>query len=83
MKNWTKQFFVAAVAISALTACSDSNFSDVESGALVNPEQAMNSAVLTNASGQLVSTVPGDFGTYYLNIKTDGIWYKTAYSVPG
>ena len=75
MKNWTKQFFVAAVAISALTACSDSNFSEVESGALVNPEQAMNSAVLTNASGQLVSTVPGDFGTYYLNIKTDGIWY--------
>ena len=75
MKNWTKQFFVAAVAISALTACSDSNFNELESGVPTSLQQGANTAVLTDANGQLVSTVPGDFGTYYLNIKTDGIWY--------
>ena len=75
MKNWTKQFFVAAVAISALTACSDSNFNELESGVPTSLQQGANTVVLTDANGQLVSTVPGDFGTYYLNIKTDGIWY--------
>ncbi len=77
MKKMTKQFFVAAMALAAITACSDSNFTEVDPG-VANPlagEQAMNSAVLTDAAGQQVSTVSGDFGTYYLNIKTDGIWY--------
>ena len=31
MKKLMKQFFVTAVALSALTACSDSTFSEVES----------------------------------------------------
>ena len=76
MKKMAKQLFVAAMALAAFTACSDSNFGEVEPG-VANPleGQTMNSAVLTDAANQPISTVSGDFGTYYLNIKTDGIWY--------
>ena len=77
MKKMTKQFFVAAVAFAAFSACSDSNFAESELGT-VDPEvseYAFNSAVLTDVNGQKVTTVPGNFGTYYLNIKADGIWY--------
>jgi hypothetical protein len=38
-------------------------------------EQPMNTAILTDASGKQISSVSGDFGTYYLNINTDKIWY--------
>ena len=75
MKRWSKQLFVAAVAFLALTACSDSNFSEVESGVPVPLQQGDNSVVLTNANGQQVSSVSSAMGTYYLNIKTDGVWY--------
>lgn len=75
MKNWTKQLFVAVVAISALTACSDSNLSDVESGVPAPPPQGANSAVLTDASGNQVSCLSSKFATYYLDIKTNGAWY--------
>ena len=76
MKKMTKQLFVAAMAIAAFTACSDNNLAEVEPG--LNPELtelSMNSFELTNAQGQPVTSVSGDFGTYYLNIKTDGMWY--------
>ena len=75
MKNWTKQLLVAVVAISALTACSDSNLSDVESGVPAPPPQGTNSAVLTDASGNQVSCLSSKFATYYLDIKTNGAWY--------
>lgn len=75
MKNWTKQLFAVAVAISALTACSDSNLSDVESGVPAPPPQGTNSAVLTDASGNQVSCLSSKFATYYLDIKTNGAWY--------
>ena len=75
MKNWTKQLLVAVVAISALTACSDSNLSDVESGVPAPPPQGANSAVLTDASGNQVSCLSSKFATYYLDIKTNGAWY--------
>ena len=72
----TKQLFIAAVAFSAFTACSDSNFVESELG-MIEPETdiTMNSAVLTDVNGQQVSSVSAKFGTYYLDIKTDGIWY--------
>ena len=75
MKNWTKQLLVAVVAISALTACSDSNLSDVESGVPAPPPQGTNSAVLTDASGNQVFCLSSKFATYYLDIKTNGAWY--------
>jgi len=76
MKKMAKQLFVAAVALTAFTACSDSNFSEVESGVLEPaPGVTMNSAMLTNADGQQISSVSSKFGTYYLDIKTDGVWY--------
>jgi hypothetical protein len=75
MKNWTKQLLVAVVAISALTACSDSNLSDVESSVPAPPPQGTNSAVLTDASGNQVSCLSSKFATYYLDIKTNGAWY--------
>ena len=75
MKNWTKQLLVAVVAISALTACSDSNLSDVESGVPTPLPQGANSAVLTDASGNQVSCLSSKFATYYLDIKTNGAWY--------
>ena len=75
MKNWTKQLLVAVVAISALTACSDSNLSDVESGVPAPPPQGTNSAVLTDASGNQVSCLSSKFATYYLDIKTNSAWY--------
>lgn len=76
----TKLFLVAAVALSAFTACSDSNFLEAESGITepVVDGQLMNSAVLTDANGQQLSSVSANFGTYYLNIKTDGLWYIEA-----
>lgn len=73
----TKQLFVAAMALAAFTACSDSSLTEVDprTGEAVFGDQAMNSFVLTNADGQQVSNVSADNGTYYLNIKTDGLWY--------
>lgn len=77
MKKMTKQLFVAAMALAAFTACSDSSLTEVDprAGEAVFGDQAMNSFVLTNADGQQVSNVSADNGTYYLNIKTDGLWY--------
>ena len=77
MKKMAKQLFAAAVAFAALTACSDSNFNEVEAGAPAfnGSQQAMNTAVLTDANNQKVSSVSSNFGTYYLDIKTDGVWY--------
>ncbi len=75
MKKMTKQLFVAAVALAAFTACSDSNF-DAESGMTTPLDvRTMNSAVLTDANGQQISHVSANLGTYYLDIKTDGFWY--------
>ena len=77
MKKSMKQFFATAVALSALTACSDSNFTEVEP-AIPEPvadAQPMYSSVLTDVNGQQLTSVSADMGTYYLNIKTDGVWY--------
>ena len=76
MKKKAKQFFAVVVALAAFTACSDSNFS--ENDPVVEPisdARIMNSAVLTNANGQQISSVSADMGTYYLDIKTNGVWY--------
>lgn len=72
----SKKLLAAVVALSGLTACSDSTFSDLESD-VVEPiaVQKSNSAVLTDGSGQQVSSLPSNFGKYYLDIKTDGVWY--------
>ena len=71
-----KQFFVAVVALAAFTACSDANLAEGESGINeLNFDIPMYSSVLTDASGQAISNVSADQGTYYLNIKTDGLWY--------
>ena len=71
-----KQFFVAVVALAAFTACSDANLAEGESGINeLNFDIPMYSSVLTDASGQAISSVSADQGTYYLNIKTDGLWY--------
>jgi hypothetical protein len=76
MKKMTKQFFVAVVALAAFTACSDANLAEGESGINeLNFDIPMYSSVLTDASGQAISNVSADQGTYYLNIKTDGLWY--------
>ena len=77
MKKMVKQFFVAAVAMSAMTACSDANLADVDSRVEdpVFDALPMNSSLLTDANGQQVSNVSANQGTYYLNIKTDGMWY--------
>jgi len=76
MKKMAKQFFAVVAALAAFTACSDSNFS--ENDPVVEPisdARIMNSAVLTNANGQQISSVSADMGTYYLDIKTNGVWY--------
>ena len=77
MKKMTKQFLVAAVALAAFTACSDSYLSENNNVVLDPASNAgvMNSAVLTDASGQQVTNVSSSCGTYYLDIKTDGLWY--------
>ena len=76
MKKMTKQFFVAVMALAAFTACSDANLAEGESGINeLNFDIPMYSSVLTDASGQAISSVSADQGTYYLNIKTDGLWY--------
>ena len=76
MKKMMKQFFVAVMALAAFTACSDANLAEGESGINeLNFDIPMYSSVLTDASGQAISSVSADQGTYYLNIKTDGLWY--------
>lgn len=80
MKKMTKQLFVAAVAISALTACSSNAIAELDPVDPANVEQLANAPVansfaLTDKTGQKVSSVSADFGTYYLDIKTDGAWY--------
>ena len=76
MKKMTRQLFAAAVALVAFTACSDSALSELNSAAVdpVSVDRTMNSAVLTDANGKELSSVSSNFGTYYLDIKTDGIW---------
>lgn len=76
MKKMTKQFLVTVVALAAFTACSDSLVSEAE--LVVDPVTGPtieNSFVLTDANGQQVTTLPSTFGKYYLDIKTDGLWY--------
>ena len=75
MKKMTKQLLVAAVALMAFTACSDSVLSESGTADRVLDNQPMNTAILTDASGQQVASVSPNVGTYYLDIKTDGIWY--------
>lgn len=72
----TKQFLMTVVALAAFTACSDSLLPEPE--LVVDPVSGPtteNSFVLTDANGQQISKVSSKFGTYYLNIKTDGFWY--------
>ena len=74
MKN---HLFVAVVALATFTACSDSELTDVNP-VVKDPASAtemLSSAVLTDINGDPISTVSSDFGTYYLDIQTDGIWY--------
>ncbi len=74
----TKQLFVAAVAFAAFTACSDNTIAELDPNPVIEPTpsvQTENSAVLTDANGQQLSTVSADMGTYYLDIKTNGAWY--------
>jgi hypothetical protein len=76
MKKMTKQFLMTVVALAAFTACSDSLLPEPE--LVVDPVSGPtteNSFVLTDANGQQISKVSSKFGTYYLNIKTDGFWY--------
>ena len=67
---------LTVVALAAFTACSDSLLPEPE--LVVDPVSGPtteNSFVLTDANGQQISKVSSKFGTYYLNIKTDGFWY--------
>ena len=78
MNKMTKQLFLAAVAFAAFTACSDNTIAELDPNPVIEPTpsvQTENSAVLTDANGQQLSTVSADMGTYYLDIKTDGAWY--------
>ena len=73
MRKMTKKLFVAAVAALSLTACSESTTEGVsEIPALPTGE---NTAVLTDGSGQKVSSLSAKSNTYYLDIKTNGAWY--------
>ena len=76
MKKMTKQFLMTVVALAAFTACSDSLLPEPE--LVVDPVSGPtieNSFALTDANGQKISKVSSKFGTYYLDIKTDGFWY--------
>lgn len=77
MKKMAKQLFVAAVALTAFTACSENAIAELDPTPVVTPEttSTMRSAVLTDANGQQITSVSADMGTYYLDIKTDGVWY--------
>lgn len=76
MKKMTKQLLVAAVALVAFNACSDSLLPDA---VVVDPTAETtiteNSFALTDVNGQPVTKLSSNFGKYYLDIKTDGLWY--------
>lgn len=77
MKKMTKHFLAIAVAFVAFTACSDSNYLEAESNVLDSESnsRSMNTAMMKDANGQQISSVSADQGTYYLDIKTNGLWY--------
>ena len=76
MKKMTKQLLVAAVALVAFNACSDSLLPDaVVVDPSVDATVTENSFALTDVNGQPVTKLSSNFGTYYLDIKTDGLWY--------
>ena len=76
MKKMTKQLLVAAVALVAFNACSDSLLPDaVVVDPTVDATVTENSFALTDVNGQPVTKLSSNFGTYYLDIKTDGLWY--------
>ena len=78
-----KQFFVAAMALAAFSACSESDLLEVAPEVAQpktdvttsNQVRGTGTSVLTDVYGQEVSRVSSNMGTYYLNIKTKGIWY--------
>lgn len=77
IKKMAKQLFVVAVALTAFTACSENAIAELDPTPEVtqDPTSTMRSAVLTDANGQQITNVSADMGTYYLDIKTDGVWY--------
>ncbi len=77
-----KNFFLPVVLLSAavLTGCSDENMlydAGVKDGGVASTP-GQNTVVLTDANGNPVSDLSGEYGKYYLNIQTDGEWNVTS-----
>lgn len=78
MKNLLLPFATAIVSAAMLTACSnDSLLNDSGLDIPMSTVPVQNSVELTDASGNPVSTLSGEYGKYYLNIQTDGEWNVT------
>lgn len=76
MKNFLLPVATAIVSAAMLTACSDDSLLN-EPGMNDIPvatEPVLNTVALTDANGKPVSNLSGQYGTYYLNIQTDGEW---------
>lgn len=79
MKNFLLPVATAIVSVAMLTACSDDSML-YEPGTTDTPVVTVpvqNSVVLTDAKGNSVSNLSGEYGNYYLNILTDGEWNVT------
>lgn len=75
MKNYLLPVATAIVSAAMLTACSDDSLLYEPGMTDIVPVQ--NAVVLTDANGNPVSNLSGEYGNYFLNIQTDGEWNVT------
>lgn len=79
MKNYLLLVATAIVSAAMLSACSDDSILN-EPGMTDVPLETVpvkNTVVLTDADGNPVSNLSGEYGKYYLNIQTNGEWSVT------
>lgn len=79
MKNFLLPVATAILSAAMLTACSNDSLLN-ESGVTDTPVPnvpVQNTVALTDANGNAVSSLSGEYGKYYLNIQTDGEWNVT------
>lgn len=79
MKKFLLPVATAILSAAMLTACSDDSLLN-ETGVTDTPVAnvpVQNAVVLTDAQGNAVSNLSGEYAKYYLNIQTDGEWNVT------
>lgn len=80
MKKILLPVATAIISAAMLTACSDESmlYETGGAGTSLGTATGENTILLTDAQGNPVSDLSGEYGNYYLNIQTDGEWNVTS-----